>query len=33
MAVNEKLFPDLVRTGYHITSPPVGRLNDLDLLW
>ena len=22
MAVNEALFPDLVRTGYHITSPP-----------
>jgi len=22
MAVNENLFPDLVRTGYHITIPP-----------
>jgi hypothetical protein len=22
MAVNETLFPDLVRTGYYITSPP-----------
>ena len=22
MAVNESLFPDLVRTGYQITSPP-----------
>ena len=22
MAVNERLFPDLVRTGYRVTSPP-----------
>ena len=27
MAVNESLFPDLVRTGYQITSPPDPRYN------
>ena len=27
MAVNESLFPDLVRTGYRITSPPDAKYN------